>query len=135
MSFSVSACLAHQSMLGLAGGMTELHRTAAPQPSVCCWHAAPTTQQLGKPCKEEGTTEVPGNCHVSHRTQTGPVRERRKSRNCQLLHCAETYQPAEEGIVVPDPLQGLGTDWQKQERRWFYFSVASQGSITLLWGL
>lgn len=114
-------------MLGPAGGVTRLCRAVAPHPSVRCWHIAPTAQQPGKPCKGEGATEAPGSCCVSQEMQMGSVRQRRKSRDWQLLCCAGTCQPAD------GPLQGLGTSWQRQERRRLYFSMASQGTITFLW--
>lgn len=81
-------------------------RAAAPHPSVHCWHTAPTAWQLGKPWKGKGATEAPGSCYTSQRLQIGSVRQRSKSRDCQLPCCAETCQPAEGWCLA------LCRDWK-----------------------
>lgn len=46
---------------------------------------------------EEGATEAPASGCVSQKAQMGSVSQKRKSKDWQLLCCAEPCQTAEEG--------------------------------------
>lgn len=119
-------------MLGPAGEVTGLCRAAAPHPSVCCWHTAPTTRQPGKPCKGEGATETAGSCCVSQKMPMGSVRQRVKAETASYLAVQRPANQLRREGIAPGSLQGLGTSWQRQERRQLYFSTASQQSTTFL---